>query len=363
MSSNLETILPKLKAIQVKQLAMFCGVKSSGTKPELISRLSAVASARQAKPATTDGHSPVVLSVDLGIRNLSYCLMSPASPARPPPLLSSADALRNPRPVHVRKWTVQKLSQDDSSEVDEPFSPASLAIAADRLLREELLPLKPTHILIERQRWRSGGAAAIQQWTVRVNTLEAMLHASLRTRKELVRGSEEEVESVPPDRVARFWLPEMVAIQRPLIERWTGGSLRKRTLEGALGEKAAEKARHKVKGQATSKEQKMKLLESWLERKPGSEVVLPVNPDVEDTVQQFRQLRMDRQLSRKLGLREQSTAEKKVPKLDDLTDSLLQGITWLKWEENQASLLTEEGITMLREKNLLESLDSTLFDM
>ncbi|KAI2634133.1 Ydc2-catalyt-domain-containing protein [Hypomontagnella submonticulosa] len=353
MSSTLEKILPKLKLVEVKQLAVLCGVKSSGTKPEVINRLSAVASARSAAAATTRD-SPLVLSVDLGIRNLSYCLMSPASPPRPPKLLSSAAALCDPRPVHVHKWRLQRLVQEVSPDNPEPFSPESLAVVTNRLLQEELLPLKPTHMLIERQRWRSGGAPTILQWTVHVNTLEAMLHASLRTMKELGHLSEE-VRSVSPANVARFWLPVSLTMLPQLAVMPDEKSVPEQNPGGALNESQARKARQKVKGKANSKKQKMSLLESWLQRASGKEVVLPTDPDAKDTVQQFIQQFRQLRIGRKFRDPEKpSTAQKKLEKLDDLTDSLLQGVTWLKWEEHQASLLTEEGITMLQETKLLD---------
>ena len=72
----------------------------------------------------------------------------------------------------------------ESGTEPDPFSPASLARVTTALVRDALLPLRPTHVLIERQRFRSAGHAAVQEWTLRVNTLEAMLHAALRTVRE-----------------------------------------------------------------------------------------------------------------------------------------------------------------------------------
>lgn len=57
------------------------------------------------------------------------------------------------------------------------FSPAALSTMTLAVIREILLPLRPTHILIERQRYRTQGKSHIGEWTLRVNTLEAILHA------------------------------------------------------------------------------------------------------------------------------------------------------------------------------------------
>ncbi|KAI9893339.1 MAG: hypothetical protein M1814_000469 [Vezdaea aestivalis] len=52
------------------------------------------------------------------------------------------------------------------------------------------------------------GGPAVQEWTLRVNILEAMLHAVLRTLKE--EGKlRAEVVGMSPARVAAFWLGDV----------------------------------------------------------------------------------------------------------------------------------------------------------
>ncbi|KAK6955766.1 hypothetical protein Daesc_003410 [Daldinia eschscholtzii] len=349
MSSKLEAILPKFKNLHLKQLASLCGEKSSGKKTDLVERLVSLSQAK--RPSAKD--SQIVLSIDLGIRNLGFSLIKPALPLRP----QSANALtvedlRRPPQVKLYRWQRQELLEPSPDGIEDPdrYSPASLAIATDRLVRHDLLPLKPTHVLIERQRWRSGGAAAVQEWTLRVNTLEAMLHASFRTLKELGHWDGEMV-SMAPNRVTRFWPPP------PML---TGKAPKKRKSQTA---KAVGKGttRKGAKAQQNSKKHKIGVLASWLTGKQGCNIILPVNRTMDNAVEWFRS-----KLSRtrkKSSVVVDSIRDAGPQKIDDLTDCLLQGVTWLKWEENKATLLQEEVLTRLLEEKLLDELeDSTLLD-
>ncbi|KAF3070516.1 Cruciform cutting endonuclease 1, mitochondrial [Daldinia childiae] len=350
MSSKLESILPKFKSTNLKQLASLCGEKTSGRKTDLIDRLVALSHARPAKPPGTKD-SRLILSIDLGIRNLGYSLIAPAAPSKVlSPSALTADDLRRPPRIHLHEWKRRELLEPSLDGIEDPdrYSPASLAIATDRLVRHDLLPLKPTHVLIERQRWRSGGAAAVQEWTLRVNTLEAMLHASLRTLRELGHWNGELV-SMAPNRVTRFWPPP------PTISEETPKT-RSRSAKAVNGE-----TRKGAKSQQNSKKYKIGVLTSWLAMKRGSEIILPANRDTEDAVKWFRsKLTRSR---KKLGDVEDLVRDAGPRKLDDLTDSLLQGVAWLKWEENRDILLREEGLMRLLEEKLLDELEvDTLVD-
>lgn len=348
MSSKLEAILPKFKSTNLKQLASLCGEKTSGKKADLIDRLIALSHARPAKPPSTKD-SRLILSIDLGIRNLGCSLIAPAAPSKVlSPSALTVDDLRRPPRVHLHSWQRRELLGPSLDGLEDPdrYSPASLAIATDRLVRHDLLPLKPTHVLIERQRWRSGGAAAVQEWTLRVNTLEAMLHASLRTLRELGHWNGELV-SVAPNRVARFWPPP------PTMSEETAKMRRSRSAKAVDGE-----TRKGAKSQQNSKKYKIGVLTSWLAMKRGSEIILPANRDTEDAVKWFRS-KLTR--SRKKSSDVEDLIRDAGPrKLDDLTDSLLQGVAWLKWEENRAILLREEGLIRLLEEKLLDELEADI---
>ncbi|KAI0843510.1 Ydc2-catalyt-domain-containing protein [Hypoxylon sp. FL0890] len=355
MPSKLETILPKFKSTQLKQLAFLCGAKTSGRKSELVERLTALSDANSSESSESRGQ-PLVLSIDMGIRNLGYSLLAPAASPPSSRLLSSraltVDDLRRPPPIHLHAWQRRELLEPSLDKPDDPerYSPASLAIAADRLVRRDLLPLKPTHVLIERQRWRSGGAAAVQEWTLRVNTLEAMLHASLRTLRELGHWNGE-IMSVGPDRVTRFW-PAAPSTGSAADTPKVKGS---RSSKGVVG-----KARKESKSQ-NSKKHKIGVLTSWLAEERGNKIILPANRDTEDAVKQYRRKLV--RTRRSSAADEDLVRDAGPKKLDDLTDSLLQGVAWLKWEENKALLLREDGITQLLDSDLLDTQEaSTILD-
>ncbi|KAI4860438.1 Ydc2-catalyt-domain-containing protein [Hypoxylon rubiginosum] len=340
----------RFKSAPLKQLAFLCGAKSSGNKDELIARLAALADARQTELPTK--RDPLVLSIDLGIRNLGFSLLAPAastSSSRPAKHSSSPPDFRQPPRVRLHAWQRRELLGSEKSGTaaalhPERFSPASLAIVADRLTRQDILPLKPTHVLIERQRWRSGGAAGVQEWTLRVNTLEAMLHASLRTLLELGHW-DGEVLSVAPDRVTQFWPPA----PKP-SEDSPPKTRRSRSAKSVVEEKAPKKAKAQ-----RSKQHKIGVLTSWLAR--DESVIIPANQDAEGAVKRFRNLLTRPRRSK--GAEQHSEPRK----LDDLTDCLVQGMTWLKWEENKAFLLGNEARMYYEDpKNLDKLLASSLLD-
>ncbi|KAI1801416.1 Ydc2-catalyt-domain-containing protein [Daldinia bambusicola] len=351
MSSKLEALLPKFKAVHLKQLTSLCGEKTTGKKSDLVERLMALSQAAKPtrRPGTKD--SRLVLSIDLGIRNLGFSLLSPAAPLKPlSPRSLTVDDLRRPPPVHLHRWRRQELLPPlEEGGVEDPdrYSPASLAVATDRLVRQDLLPLKPTHVLIERQRWRSGGAAAVQEWTLRVNTLEAMLHATFRTLKELGHWDGEMV-SMAPNRVTRFWPPP------PAL---TGA---------AAGEGKTRKTSKSAKASQNSKKLKMGVLAGWLAETGEGEIIRPATGDMEDAVRWFRAKLSGTRMKKSSALNDVGSRLIRgtgSQKLDDLTDCLLQGVAWLKWEENKATLLREEAVARLLEAKLLDQLeDSTLLD-
>ncbi|OTB16299.1 hypothetical protein K445DRAFT_351177, partial [Daldinia sp. EC12] len=328
MSSKLEAILPKFKNLQLKQLASLCGEKTTGKKSDLVERLVSLTQAK--RPSAKD--SRLVLSIDLGIRNLGFSLIKPNAPLKPLSAKSlTVEDLRRPPQVKLHRWQRRELLEPspDGIEDSDRYSPASLAIATDRLVRHDLLPLKPTHVLIERQRWRSAGAAAVQEWTLRVNTLEAMLHASFRTLKELGHWDGEMV-SMAPNRVTRFWPPPPTLLTEEAPKK------RKSQTAKAVGEGTTRKG---AKAQQNSKKHKIGVLASWLTEKQGSDIILPASRDMEDAVKWFRSKlsRTRKKSSDVVDLIRDAGPQK----IDDLTDCLLQGVTWLKWEENKATLLRE----------------------
>lgn len=176
------------------------------------------------------------------------------------------------------------------------------------------------------------GAAAVQEWTLRVNMFEAMLHAVLETMGREGRWGGE-VWAVSPGKVASFWVGRgkgddggegqddggkkrgNKGVKIDVVGGWlvSGGVVR---LEGQAegmgrvflgrwrgvggGSGSGRKRGRSVKGKGTEGEDK-----------DGREMV-----------------------------------EAGVGKLDDLADCLLQGVAWVKWQENRR-LLVEGGVDSL----------------
>ncbi|GAP83702.1 putative cruciform cutting endonuclease mitochondrial protein [Rosellinia necatrix] len=379
-------VIPQsLRASQLKRLAFLCGLPVSGRKEELITRLTNTITATTTtttnsaslppEPRPGPPHGPVVLSIDLGIRNLAFSLLSPIPPAAPPKrktkVKKRGDADQSPSfsgtsppAVKLHAWRrlsllegparlptgsggKEALGVDASSTA---FSPATLAKTANAFLQETVFRLEPppTHILIERQRWRSGGGAAIQEWTVRVNTLEAMLHASLRTLHN-VGAWKGEVMSIRPERVGQLFVGAEGTD--------TKGAAQTHEPEGDEADMPGDEPRKKrVGGRKTSaeaKKLKIELLSGWLDQ--GAHIVEANNVEVKQMLDAYsRAVKGTKHSKSKRGARkgeEEGSLLVLDKKLDDLTDCLLQGMAWLRWEENIAMLRREGGVEQLLDED------------
>ncbi|KAH0543813.1 hypothetical protein FGG08_001852 [Glutinoglossum americanum] len=337
--------LQALKLVQLKNIAVKCGINSSGTKSILASRIfseiavtnppfpedaipiatatvtpSSIA-AKQNKQKTI-GHSSRatrVLSIDMGIRNLAYCILDNPSwkkhtKSTIPSLIAWKRIAISPRP-HASPL-------DSAKETFEPQAYASLAY----LLTQTLLSYRPTLVLIERQRYRSAGSSAVQEWTVRVNMFEGMLYAVLHTLQVEGRWSGL-VRGVAPGKVGAFWV------------KGTGNGTAKTSRTAKWRNKTA----------------KIDLVGKWLET-GGSGVLTMYTDESNQTAEAF----LERWKGRKKGKRSvlqraddtdvatKEGAGEKLHKLDDLADCLLQGLAWIRWEENKLKILAG-GVTALEE--------------
>ena len=158
---------------------------------------------------------------------------------------------------------------------------------------------KPTHILIERQRFRSGGQAAVQEWTIRVGVFEGMLYAVLRTLAEQ-KLHECEVVPILPVQVNQYWMaqPSETSVQP----------------EGRIAAKAM-------------KQHKIKLVGSLLEESDVQSTQMSLSSAALQTQNAF--------LAKLNGVKSREK-EHEFKKLDDLSDCLLQGLAWVNWQRNRA---------------------------
>lgn len=342
-------------ATKLQALCTSCGLTKSGTKAAIFERLRSAARQYQPVPPTAR-----ILSIDVGLRNFGYSLLSPA-PTLPCPVPSPSDPPGfHPKPVYLHAWHCLDLTsptldapavseeaaaeegegeEEEEGEVeemlpagenDEAFSPTALAARTLELVTTRLLPLQPTHVLIERQRFRSGGGMGVFEWTLRVNTLEAMLHATFAALRS-PSGSpisssspswDGQVYSVAPRSISGFLFP-------PTVARATG-----------VAREARGKGANAV--YAALKKEKANMLGRWL---ATGKIVVPETEQAREMTELYVDRWEKKNGRRRNGSRngkgkgeEGGEGKKKtqavVTKVDDLADSVLQGMVWLEWQKN-----------------------------
>ncbi|KAK4204690.1 putative cruciform cutting endonuclease [Triangularia verruculosa] len=320
MTSSKLALPGKITVAHLQALCLSTGLPQAGSKSVIQQTLRQAAQSVQHIP-----DSARILSIDLGIKNFAFSLLTPApSPSKKTPIPAPSVTETQPQallpPVNLHHWNHLDLTtplfslppQDGStSPGPEPieFNPSSLSSLTYSLISTYLLPLKPTHILIERQRFRTGNASNIFEWTIRVNTLEAMLHASFATLKglDLFKGT---VISISPKTLARYLFPNTKSDDP---EPETG----KRKILNPYN---------------LLKTNKVSMLGDWLQQgqliKPKEQAA-----DMARTFLQAWQAKGIRGKKKEIeGILGQGV------KLDDLSDSVLQGMVWLQWQRNLEEL-------------------------
>lgn len=415
--ATLDSYLSGLKATQLKSLARATGIPNSGRKDELRHRISEElltsvflrdASHHVGPQRKGEGKELSVLSIDMGIQNLAFAHLI----VRAPETLSETDDGRNKRLVTLNSWHrigVQELgaaspaTQDantgpevklqsllppsafrtfttkrkspeeaDDIEADQPlaidakkanknFEPDTLSHNAFVLLSSLLQAYKPTHILIERQRFRSAGQSAVLEWSLRVGVFEGMLHAVLCTMRELSRlnkfngGMDRVAEGlqvypISPARIMQFWDEGR---SDPSLEEGDDDSGKKAKSQNQRGVK---RFKMDVVGDllsaSTTSETGKGSLSCW-------DVAINTDkdeqgvPDVRDVVDAYLrrwnpQLSLPQTKSKSTTLSKVSKKSKSstsgeniynIDKMDDLADCLLQGLTWLEWQARRARIV------------------------
>jgi Mitochondrial resolvase Ydc2 / RNA splicing MRS1 len=206
----------------------------------------------------------------MGIRNLALCLIQIPTGGKIP---------------QISSWNRITVSSKPECPGTESFEPIEYAEKAYTLMKSSLEKYNPDTILIERQRYRSAGGSAIQEWTVRVNMLESMFHAVLHTLA-MERGYKVDVHSVSPRKVARLWLAN---VQEKLTARET-------------------------------KVAKIAVADRILN---GQTVKVDIVDQAKDIADSFQ------------------NGNSSLKKFDDLADSLLQGLGWWKWHITRSIMMEE----------------------
>ncbi|KGO68514.1 DNA-binding SAP [Penicillium italicum] len=398
--------------------------RSSKSKTKTITKAADLSKSNPARPWS-------ILSIDMGVQNLAFAhLRVPrsgipgvgidAANPRPPELTAwhklavseisslnltpgdhnsiikpgeaisgSGDATKSSRailPVEMEKDLPVKVKVAKSSTKEKHgFSPDLYAATAYTLITSLIAAYRPTHVLIERQRFRSGGGSAVLEWTLRVGLLESMLYAVLHTLRQ-ERGGEVAdlvVRGVDPKRVVRYWL-----------EGESESSVPGKGDEGTQSD-VEEKVKEKKLTAREVKKVKIDLVGRWLSaamQKQNNNA----SPDMDGSLQKLelgiavddkivladesecptlhgvadgymRKWQSQTQTPKKgkgkgsrslrsgslspLPVSSQSNMGDGVAavdpgKLDDLADCLLQGVTWVEWQIMRERI-AREGIEAL----------------
>ncbi|KAL9115518.1 MAG: hypothetical protein Q9227_000839 [Pyrenula ochraceoflavens] len=336
--------LNSLKASQLSSIAVAIGVSSSGRKSAVAQGIAAALTPFQdghRQPPSTQVHetakcsgrvpsgttlerSASIVSIDMGIRTLAYAHLKLEHENRTKPdllgqtrrlpVLSAWQCLSiAPKPLDL-SFEGQKNDKLHAvgalSQPKESFSPELYAQHAYTLVEELVSRFQPTHVLIEKQRFRSGGNAAVFDWTIRVGVFEGMLHAALQTLCQ-ERQLKIEVSSVDPKKVVRYWLGEKAT--------------------PSLRQTAARKKRASSK---EVKDEKVNLVGNWLKGTENQrEHIVALNVAAQPMIAAY----LEKWNGKTKGMRSVETSLK-LSKLDDLADSLLQGLAYIEWENHRARL-------------------------
>ena len=318
----------------LKHTAFLMGLSTTGTRAELAQAIEA-----RVWNSRVRSTGMRIVSVDMGIRNLAYCVVDTPNTARD----EHKDIRRRGRPLNVLHWSKRDLllpAKADHESFDEPavpladgkkrrstakdsipreaFTPPTLSKTAYEVMRD-LISHQPDLILIERQRFRSGGQAAIQEWTVRVNMFESMLWACLHTMREMQSHSSiatPDAHAVSPALVANFWMAGKHLSLEPQPQHYSSDSVRRTSLSPI-----------KLPRRKVEKKDKVAIARSWVEETGGA-FPLSFEGGALETAKAFREN------TATIGRKRRSEAELSMGKLDDLADCLLQAVAWVAWERN-----------------------------
>ncbi|KAK9352566.1 mitochondrial resolvase Ydc2 [Lipomyces doorenjongii] len=328
------TSFQKLSVESLKSLSRLCGLSSSHTKRELISNLNHAILRYSSSPSTLSNSSVWsphvsnhrVLSVDMGLRNFSYSVLDLPDLEQIPTL--SAWSLTS-----ILPHTALALTQPD-------FSPAVAAQLAYTTFVEDILPrFNPDTILLERQRHRSGGSRNVLEWTLKVNMFENVLYGVLTTL--INQGAlKAQICEVLPSRTKGYW------IRNAVLATYSDGG----------GENMSTRRKPVKNKYALSKLVKVNLVKRW------TEGVSFDNPAAckhvvftESTIPMALQFHLSSSRSSRLRkLQSGATAAEtgtetenaddvglaagRKLKLDDLSDSLLQGVAFVQWQRHRFEL-------------------------
>ncbi|QSL65724.1 hypothetical protein MERGE_000002 [Pneumocystis wakefieldiae] len=301
-SNKLVSELQQLTLPQLRIIAIKCGILNKGNKLELIQRILQEISKTRLINNNFTLHR--ILSIDVGIRNLAF------SSIIVPSIIIKDSNLIYHKPFVVDGW--DKLSIEskkiDNKIIKKAYNPEEFSFLAYQLAKSLLKEFKPQTILIERQRYSTRGKNTVQEWIIKINMFENMLHSIFRCFKEEMIWDDQEADilSIDPAKISSFWLKKNNILMKnfPINHNLS-----------ILIDSEDKKPNYQSKTSTLrSKKEKIEIINSWL--KAGSIFDFK---NTQITAEDFLLKKKD----------------KDKLKIDDLADSLLQGISWIVWEQNK----------------------------
>lgn len=247
-----------------------------------------------------------IMAIDMGIKNFSFAKLQldKTLPFNTPPL--------------IKEWTKLDVNQWADVSSDASYEPSKYAELSYRVV-DELIFNKdqdvPDVVLIERQRIRSAGGKNVLEWVYRVNMFESMLHATILSKRlSDPRVKDSVVVSASPQRMGLYWAPDN-------SDRSTNKN---------------------------SKKVRLRLVEKWLadysKDSLSNPFILPVHVTIEnDDPKKSRSASkwIFETVMKNSRFHSGELDSKIVEKGDDLVDSLLHGLSYVKWEKNRMILNME----------------------
>ena len=251
----------------------------------------------------------------------------------------------------------------------ESFAPDIYASHAYTLITGLLSTYKPTHILIERQRFRTGGGSAVQEWTIRVGVFEAMLYAVLQTLKSESRrrsmtqlgtkskgdGTADEMDvanitvlGVDPRRVANYWAESVTGAKlKNKTRSKEGKKIKIGVIKSALSDLGPRLGGGGSSSAFTMGQSSMQIIleenaqvqevaRAYLEKLNRKKKGAAVGSKTTAKKQKTKAAKKTEELDEPEG--SAKTTDIDIGKLDDLADCFLQGLTWLGWWDMRARI-------------------------
>ncbi|SCU88683.1 LAME_0E00782g1_1 [Lachancea meyersii CBS 8951] len=282
----------------LKKLALSIGSQAGTTKTALRSNIVAQCELLKKLSDTKKSMGKLdITAIDMGLENFAYSRLSWHADQKIPEL---------------REWNKMRISSPnaDSDDIKTPFTP-KMFTQVGQTLTDTLTAKSPDLFVVERQRTRTLGSAAVPDPILKVNALEHVLFMSLNAKKFYVKNLHYLVESSDPRRMTDFWC-QAIPIRK--------------LLESAYGLDSP-KAHLKATSSTLTKMLKIALVKSMLLRQAQEKFTL--SPLLSSQFTNYTP-RKKYDLFEALQLGDSAGTSKE----DDLADSLLHGLAWVEWLRN-----------------------------